>query len=101
MKEAIRIVSIPPGEAPEWVRREWLGMIIPLSEDQSYVMLTGVRSGKIEQNQDVYSVSSGDAIYLLGKKSLDAAYWWIKNVPDIFILGRLAFNKEVCEIVSC
>ena len=27
----IKIVSVPSGEAPEWVRKEWVGLELPLA----------------------------------------------------------------------
>src|SRR5947199_83534 len=27
----IRIIDVPPGEAPEWVRRAWVGLVLPLA----------------------------------------------------------------------
>ena len=31
--EKIRIVNLPPGQAPKWVRKEWLGLELPVDEN--------------------------------------------------------------------
>lgn len=43
---SIKIISTPPGEAPEYIRQAWIGLVLPAnnSEPSSY-MGTGVLSG--------------------------------------------------------
>jgi len=43
----IRIIAIPPGEAPSWVREKWVGLELPLADGDSVVQVftSGVLSG--------------------------------------------------------
>lgn len=43
----IRIIAIPPGEAPLWVREKWVGLELPLADGDSVVQVftSGVLSG--------------------------------------------------------
>ncbi|MFA5934578.1 MAG: hypothetical protein WC827_01690 [Candidatus Paceibacterota bacterium] len=95
---SIRIISIPPGQAPEWVRKEWIGVEIPLSEQKSSGIQMGVRGGAAK-NVGGYQVETSKAIEALQKKSPMAAKWWKDNVPLVSIV-HLVFSKEVCELVS-
>lgn len=94
---SIRIISIPPGQAPEWVRKEWIGVEIPLPKQVSDGIEMGVLGGKAE-NTGGYQVDTGKAIGALRSKSPKAANWWEENVPlDIF--SSFVFSKDVCELV--
>lgn len=95
---SIRIVSTPPGQAPEWVRKEWIGVEIPLPEQKLSVIQMGVRGGKAE-NVGGYQVDTSKAIEALQKKSPKAAKWWEENVP-LTSIPLLVFSKDVCELVS-
>ncbi len=95
---SIRIVSIPPGQAPEWVRKEWIGVEIPLSEQKSDGIQMGIHGGKAE-NADGHQVDTDKAIEALQKKSPRAAAWWKENVP-LTAIPQLVFSKKVCELVS-
>lgn len=95
---SIRIVSIPPGQAPEWVRKEWIGVEIPLPEQKSGGIQVGVRGGKAE-NEGGYQVDTSKAIEALKKKSPKAARWWEENV-SLASISSLVFSKDVCEPFS-
>lgn len=92
---SIRIVSTPPGQAPEWVRKEWVGVEIPVVEQPVKGIQVGVRGGK-PQNKGGYEVNTADAIEALRKKSPEAAKWWEDNVP-LASISHLVFAKDVCE----
>jgi len=97
----IRIISVPPGQAPEWVRKEWVGLELPLTEVQPDEddLLTDVVEGRPERSNDMgYSVEGGIAIEMLGKKSMEAAQWWRNNASHI-LDSALVFNKEVCKLI--
>ncbi|MCC6793745.1 MAG: hypothetical protein IT366_01400 [Candidatus Hydrogenedentes bacterium] len=113
----IRIVSTPQGEAPEEVRRGWIGLELPLppkfngpatflgtsvlAAPQNWIgqiiaMLTGrarIRTG--------YSVETSDALRLLVRHNPDAAEWWYKNTPRLVHPGRyFVFAADCCEEVE-
>lgn len=96
----IRIVAVPPGQAPEWVRQEWIGLEIPIAEDtlvpEDSIQM-GVKFGKPE-NVGGYPVETDVAVKILKEKSPKAARWWEENISSV-IMPWLVFKKEVCELV--
>src|SRR5580704_4538322 len=36
----LRIIAVPPGEAPLWVREKWVGLELPVAQRQSRKFLT-------------------------------------------------------------
>jgi len=98
----IKIVDVPPGQAPDWVRKAWVGLEMPLSNVQPdhIGILIGVVDKKPEDaNAGGYVVSGRVAIETLERKNTEAANWWRENAP--WILGnQLVFDKKVCQIVA-
>ncbi|MBP9836977.1 MAG: hypothetical protein KBC78_04060 [Candidatus Pacebacteria bacterium] len=91
----IRIISTPPGSvAPEEIRKQWVGVEIPVAEG-------GEPEGALwvgQQNVGGYVVSITDAIDALrtaGKER--AAQFWEEIQASIG--DKLRFKKECCEIV--
>ncbi len=89
--KCIEIIATPPGEAPEKIRKSWIGIVVPLlfnaqteQERTGYGVLTGPRLGllalfpflyKTKVKRKGYRVSSLDAIAALAKKDESAAEW--------------------------
>ena len=94
----IKIIATPHGQAPEWVRKGWVGVEIPLPEQTSGGVQMGARGGKAE-NVGGYQVDTDAAIAALKEKAPEAAQWWKDNVPLQAIL-HLVFSKVVCELVA-
>ena len=100
----IRIVRIPYGEAPEWVRREWVGLELWVEDDPRDVFeqklgqeAIGVLSGSHDQeNSGGYSVGYEEALLILSQKSHRAAQWFRQNTKPISFL----FGKQFCEVVK-
>ena len=94
----INIIDVPPGEAPEWVREEWVGLRLPISDDQETEGLVqiGVLGGE-SQDRGGYRIDTTEAITALRGVSPGAAEWWETNVPLGFI-KCLSFRKDVCRI---
>jgi hypothetical protein len=100
MTEKIRITGVPPGQAPEWVRKEWVGLELPVQEDAlnpNEGIQFGVKGGKPE-NLGGYPIHTSDAISALTKKSPRAAEWWKTNVP-LELMPTLVFKREACQII--
>ena len=99
MGERIRITNTPPGQAPEWVRKAWIGLELPVDEsiDAQKGTQIGARGGKPE-NSGGYPIRTEDAISSLREKSPKAARWWETNVP-LELVPNLVFKREVCEIL--
>jgi hypothetical protein len=116
--QKIRIISTPPGEAPEAVRRDWINVEIPLpsnsDENLQERLCCGVLSGpkgyfaqllarirgqciKIEG----YSVEVIKAVEALAEEHPESAEWWRENTPHLMQPGaRFIFPKTDC-VVEC
>lgn len=94
---SVRIITIPPGFAPEKIRKQWVGVELPLASDEEIAEDPPSGFGIGSDNTNGYLVLRDKAIEALrqaGKK--EAADFW-----DSFPLGRfLRFKKEVCEVVA-
>ena len=75
----IRIISTPPGGAPEWVRKEWVGLELPTVESSGRPQV-GATGGKPE-NLGGFQINGKVAIDALKEKSPEAAKWWEDNWP--------------------
>ena len=97
---SIRIIATPPGQAPDWVRQEWVGLEIPLDETPklSGTIQMGVLGGPA-QHPGGFRVNTRVTLDLLQKKSPDAARWWRENINPDF-MTHLIFKREVCEEVA-
>jgi hypothetical protein len=111
----IRIISVPPGEAPDWVREAWVGVVLPLPAGRLGTrstrpvagVLTGPRHfvarllnllGGTCRHEDVYVVGVCDAVEALAATRPEAAMWWRDNLPELVRPGRwFAFPAAVCQ----
>jgi hypothetical protein len=113
---SVRVVRVPAGEAPEWVRQAWVGLELPLPDDMpsrpmyhpSQGVLTGAKTplGQIlsqllrPRRTLGYSIEVLDAIAVLERSSPDAARWWREPVPRMMHSGdRFVFGADECEEV--
>lgn len=82
---SVRIVKTPQGQAPLWVRQEWVGLEISLTQP----------IGNSSTNHEGYEVSIRTALRELRKKSYHAANWFEVNLftQD----GNFKFTKEECK----
>src|SRR5437764_13146902 len=87
----VRIIAVPPGEAPLWVRQRWVGLDLPVMRYAAHRQLLafGVRSrphswpaqwaavfrGQAELIAG-YAVEAAPAVGILAKASPEAAAWW-------------------------
>ena len=113
----IRIVSVPPGEAPLWVREKWVGLELPLARRQS-MPLTAVTSGVLSgppnrfrallwgvlgrlHEQSGYAVYAAVALQVLEPTAPDAASWWRENVPRVNRRKKkFLFQTSACEPIT-
>lgn len=108
----IRIVRRPIGEAPEWVRDEWIGLSLPLAlkrerQWRGLGVLTGPHgwlpqlwalfSGK-SFNVMGYAVNAKTAVEQLAERNPSAAAWWREHTPQM-LNGRryFVFDAAACE----
>lgn len=113
----VRIVSVPPGEAPLWVRERWVGLQLPLAghdHGPREVFTSGVLSGPRNRlialwwglrgrlpRKTGYAVDAIEAVRVLEGTAPDAAAWWRDNVPRVQRRRqKLLFAPSACEIVT-
>lgn len=111
----LKITSVPPGEAPAWVREQWVGLELPLAADGSgphtlptfgvlsypksrisWYLSKFLRRFKMETG---YLVECIPAIEVLEKSSPDAAAWWRSNTPELLQAGQcFLFHESACHV---
>jgi hypothetical protein len=113
----VRIIAIPPGEAPPWVREQWVGLELPLAQPSASARsrrVFGVLSGPKQPfarmldillgrsaRETGYAVLVAEAIAALERKSPKAAAWWRENVSHMFTPGRcFLFHERVCQVLE-
>jgi hypothetical protein len=112
----IRIIAIPPGEAPQWVREQWVGLELPLAQQSRrarsrsvFGVLSGPRgllarllailTGRASRESG-YAVRVSDAVAVLESKSPEAAAWWRTNVPMTSPFRCFLFSESVCQVLD-
>lgn len=97
----IRVVSVPPGEAPESVRRAWVGLDLPLLPGQDKIKLHPsfqVLSGEEAHPVPSYAVDGQAAVRVLRAAHPEAAEWWQVNAKWVMEPGaQFVFPATVCE----
>jgi hypothetical protein len=113
----VRIVEVPPGEAPEHIRRAWVGLVLPVEHGENgprKVMTSGVLSGprgwlttvlalvrrRLRETKG-YLVAGSRAVAILERLDPHAAAWWRAHAPHLVDQrGYLVFQEHVCELVD-
>src|SRR5450432_2223289 len=99
----IKIIAVPAGEAPEEIRRAWVGLEIPLPAGKRG-LLVGQSSGTASAKQGAfrgYFVDTETAVSLLAERAPAAAAWWRQNASPLFQPGRgLGFREEFCNTID-
>ena len=117
MQHKVRIIQVPPGEAPLWVREKWVGLVLPLAQRSinpltrsTFGVLSGPRNflaavvgcftGRYNRESG-FVVSVLPALQVLELASPEAASWWRTNAPHLCKpWRRFMFHAEVCEFVA-
>lgn len=90
---SIKIIAVPPGFAPLDIRKEWVGVEIPLPasvDDPPGNLRTGTA------NIGGYTVRKPDAIEALRKAGKEeAAKWWASSRLGL----HLQFKREACQFI--
>ena len=108
----VRIISTPPGEAPENVRKAWVGLVLPLAvsgaqtrhtvgvltRPKSFLgLLLALLFGKTERQRG-YIVDAYRAVEILARNAPEAAKWWRENAAASIRPGkRFLFSAEACQ----
>ena len=104
-KTRIRIIAVPPGEAPLEIREQWVGLILPLADGMPgtwQLQTTGVITGELSDEETIgYAVEFSEAMAALAETAPDAVKWWKTNTLYLFEEeGVLIFEQDVCEPLS-
>ncbi len=97
----VRIIAAPPGEAPLWVRQQWVGLDLPVTRysGRSRFLGLGVLSMPRSWLGQWLAVIKGSAELVAGYAV--AAVWWRENTPHLIAPKRyLIFHEEVCRIAD-
>lgn len=111
----IRITSVPPGDAPLWVRQKWVGVELTsvlssepknfrsasvLAPSSFFASLRRLITGQ-SRKVNGYPVQVTSAIAALEKSSPQAAMWWRSTTPELLSPHRLfVFDASVCQVVT-
>jgi len=113
----VRIIAVPPGDAPAWVREKWVGLELPLAQSStaaSRARTAGVLSGPRSpwgalvtllrggyQQKSGFVIDVTQALSVLELKSPDAAQWWRTHAPHMVKPSRyFLFSEDVCQVVQ-
>lgn len=103
-RSRIRIVATPPGDAPDQIRRAWVGLELPLANGQTGPCrqpAEGILSGRDEAPCSGYAVDGRQAVALLAAREPEAAAWWREHAPHVSMHGyQLVFPADVCDLVG-
>lgn len=97
----VRIIALPPGEAPDWVRAYWVGLELPLVIGQ--VCAVAGPAQQVLSRAPVmvaggYAVDGKAAVEILESANIAAGHWWRTNAPDVLAPGsQIVFPAYVCE----
>ena len=111
------ITSVPPGEAPLWVREQWVGVSMPLAQrrpDALLFLTSGVLSGPRSFLSRVgalltgklkpasgFRVEARSAIDALAVAHPDAAAWWRTNAPHLIDSKRFfVFPRSAGHVIK-
>ena len=98
----IRIISVPPGQAPEWVRRCWVGLEMEtLGQVPRDAALCGAVDGSsVSANAEGFRVKADTAFRALVAVAPDAARWWqSRSILRYGSKAELVFKSKVCLLL--
>jgi hypothetical protein len=111
---SILIISVPPGEAPLWVREKWVGLELPVRYSAPKTYFTfgilsapstrlgqfwGMLRGRAERVSG-YVVEASRAVGILEGSSPAAAPWWRENAHHVAPKRYLVFHECACRVVD-
>ncbi len=100
----IRITAVPPGEAPEAVRRAWVGLELPFVGNRvgpQTQAVVGVVSHRPAGTREGFAVDGARAIALLAARDPQAAAWWRGRAPHVLASGyQFVFPPESCQQIG-
>jgi hypothetical protein len=98
----IRIIATPPGQAPEEIRKSWVGLEMEtLGQVPADAVLCGAVDGRpSEVNNNGFRVTASEALRVLEAAAPKAARWWQeRSVLRDGSAAELVFKKDVCLLL--
>lgn len=97
-KLKIRIISRPDGGAPEDIRDQWIGLVMPARTTDSH-LADVITLKRVTDRIGGYAVSWEAAMDALGEKNPSTRKWWEGlNAGNRF--AELIFTRDCCEVIS-
>lgn len=94
----IRIISRPDGGAPEYIRDQWIGLVMPARTTDS-PLANVMTLQRVTDRAGGYEVPWDAAMAALGEKNPSARKWW-ENLNITHHFPALIFTRDCCEIVK-
>lgn len=95
----IKVIKTPHGEAPDWVRAVFVGLVLPCYSVAGSCTVFSALSGK-EERFVAYTVPQADALKILEAANPDAAAWWREHGYPRTDRGSFAFRLDEVEVIS-
>ena len=97
----IKIVGVPKDgpSAPQWVREQWVGMVLPIVKGAPFPVYGIGAVGGLPENKR-YVVKTAIAVSQLKERNSEAAcQWWRSRFvfDGPHSLEYLVFPREICE----
>ena len=91
----IRVTSRPAGEAPDAIRDNWIGLVLPVLHEAIGSPADLTEAPRV--GRPGYEVRWSDAMRILGAKHPEARDWWKQNVqaPTTVI-----FEESCCRLAT-
>ena len=114
---SVRIIAVPPGDAPLEVRQAWVGLVLPLPTGIGGLPLRvpvfGVLSAPRSTLGRLWAILTGgtrmvegyvldpqECVDILEDHDRKAAMWWREHAPHMLKKGkRFVFPAEVCAML--
>ena len=93
----VRVVRIPAGEAPEEVRKQWVGCSF-VAVYRGSERVRGIMTGAPGLAHDVVAVEAGIAVQTLQQRSREAAQWFREHSRD-GPSGNFLFDAADVEVI--
>ena len=77
----IKIIKVPIGSAPKWVRQNWIGVKLTVSLMPADAIKHDFITEKILRKKGGYKVERRHALDALAKKSIPATEWYMRHLP--------------------
>ena len=113
---SLQITQVPPGEAPLWVREQWVGLVLPLAQRRQSPLafltsgvvsgpktglsrLAALLTGRLKRESG-YRVDTQAAVAILAGRRPEAAAWWRENAPHVLRPGRyFVFHRDAGHVL--